>query len=99
METKYEPILGSGGDALDKLRAVIAATVHFAAAPPGAYGNLAADGPPDSRAGDPLTRAILHLASEIPPSGDAALVASATAALIDAAIVPGCVTTQPTLRC
>lgn len=87
LETKYEPILSSGGDALDKLRAVIAATLHFAAAHPGVYGNLAADVPPDSRAGAPLTRAMLHLASELRPGRDAALVATATAALIDAAIV------------
>lgn len=86
LETKYESILSSGGDALDKLRAVIAATVHFAAAHPGVYGNFATDGRLDSRAGDPLTTAMLRLTSVLRPGRDAVLAASATAALIDAAI-------------
>jgi AcrR family transcriptional regulator len=86
LETNYEPILSSGADALDKLRAVIAATVHFAAAHPGVYGNFATGRRVDSTAGDPLTTAMLHLISVLRPGRDAVLVATGTAALIDAAI-------------
>jgi len=87
LQTRFELILDSDGDALDDLRAVIVATVHFAAAHPGVYCNLVTGARPTSEADDPLTTAMMHLASALRPTCDAPLVSTATAALIDAAIV------------
>ena len=86
LQTRFELILDSDGDALDDLRAVIAATVHFAAAHPGVYCNLVTGARPTSEADDPLTTAMMHLASALRPTCDAVMVAPATTALVDAAI-------------
>lgn len=85
--TELAQVLESQRDPLDQLHAIIAATVHFAAQHPSTFCHLVDGGLPRGTGSDPLIGPIERLTSAARPDPDAALVATATTALIESGIV------------
>lgn len=87
LRTELAQVLQSQQDLLDQLHGIIATTVHFAAEHPSAFCHLVDGGLPRSANHDPLIGPMQKLTAVVRPDPDAVLVATATAALIESAIL------------